>query len=72
MATIITAETIESRVEGGTRKFLFRYTLNNGEVHTRRAWVPDGTDETTERTFRGNMMLGEQAEAEAAQILAGD
>jgi hypothetical protein len=72
MATITTATTVESRVESGTRRFLFRYVLSNGETHERRAWVPDGTDDATERDARGAAMLVEQADAEAALLLGAD
>lgn len=64
MATITNAETLEARTNGGTTRFLFRFTLDTGEVHLRRAWVPSSTDETQERTRRGNMLLDELAEAE--------
>ncbi len=69
MATITLSETLEARKSGSICKYLFRYTLDFGEVHIRRAWVPDTVDEATERTTRGVLMLQELAEAEAARCL---
>jgi hypothetical protein len=71
MAIITNAETVEARQSGSIRKYLFRYTLDNGEVHIRRAWVSQAVDETTERNARGVMMLAELAEAEAARLIDG-
>ena len=69
MATITQATTLEARQHGNTMRYLFRFTLDNGEVHERRAWVPVGTDEAEERTYRGNLCLEEQAAAEIEQVL---
>ena len=69
MATITNSETVEARVAGSITKYLFKYTLSNGEVHQRRAWVPSTTNEDTERTFRGNLMLEELAAAETDRLL---
>ncbi len=69
MATITNSETVEASVSGSITKYLFRYTLSNGEVHQRRAWVPSSTDEVTERTYRGNLMLEELADQETTRLL---
>jgi hypothetical protein len=69
MATIVTAETLQATVHGGTVRYLFQYTLDNGEIHRRRAWVPVNTNEATERTARGNALLNELANEEIGQVL---
>jgi len=69
MSTITNAETLEARVSGSTIKYLFRFTTSNGEVHTRRAWMPNTVDETTERTARGEYLIHELAEAEAISVV---
>ena len=69
MATITNAETVEARPSGSTIRYLFRFTLSNGEVHQRRAWVPSTTNEVTERTFRGSLLLEELASAEADRLM---
>jgi hypothetical protein len=70
MATVTEAITVRSEVRGNTVRHLFRYTLDNGEIHERRAWVPVNTDEATERSARQSLMLTELAEAEAARLMA--
>lgn len=70
MATITNAITVEAVVRGGITRFLFRYTLSNGEVHEQRAWVPSNTVEATERDRRGVWLLESLAEQEAARLLS--
>lgn len=69
MSSITQAETRYKQVRGGTTRYGFRYTLDNGEVHDRIAWVPSSVDEVTERTTRGQMLLDELAQAEIAKVL---
>lgn len=69
MSTITNAETLEARAQGSIVKYVFRYTVSTGEVHTRRAWVPNTVNEVTERTARGEYLLYELAEAEAAAVI---
>ena len=71
MSTIVSAVTKYKQVRGATTRYGFRYTLDNGEVHDRIAWVPSTTDEVTERDARGQMMLDELAQAEIREVLGG-
>lgn len=69
MSTITNAETVEARAQGSIVKYLFKYTISTGEVHTRRAWVQNTVDETTERTARGVYLIQELAETEAISVV---
>lgn len=69
MSTIVDAVTRYKQVRGGTTRYGFRYTLDNGEVHDRIAWVPSSIDEATERDARGVLLLDELAQAEIAGLL---
>lgn len=71
MSTIIEAVTRYKQVRGGTTRYGFRFTLDNGEVHDRIAWVSSETDEATERDARGVMLLDELARREIEDILGG-
>lgn len=71
MSSITQAETRYKQVRGGTTRYGFRYTLDNGEVHDRAAWVPSTVDEVTERNARGQMLLDELAQAELNEVLGG-
>lgn len=71
MSSITQAETRYKQVRGGTTRYGFRYTLDNGEVHDRIAWVPSSVDEVAERTTRGQMLLDELAQAEINGVLGG-
>jgi len=71
MSTIVDAVTRYKQVRGGTTRYGFRYTLDNGEVHDRIAWVSSETDEATERDARGVMLLDELARREIEEILGG-
>lgn len=69
MSTIVDAVTRYKQVRGGTTRYGFRYTLDNGEVHDRIAWVSSSIDETTERDVRGTLLLDELAQAEIDGLL---
>lgn len=69
MSTITQAETRYKQIRGNTTRYGFRYTLDNGEVHDRIAWVLSSVDEVTERTARGQMLLDELAQAEINEVL---
>lgn len=69
MATITEAVTVEAVPRGGTVRYRFRYTLDTGETHERRAWVPTSTDEATERDARGAALLEELARSEVNEVL---
>lgn len=69
MSTIVDAVTRYKQVRGGTTRYGFRYTLDNGEVHDRIAWVSSSIDETTERDARGTLLLDELAQAEINGLL---
>lgn len=69
MSAIVEAVTRYKQLRGNTTRYGFRYTLDNGEVHDRIAWVPSETDEVTERNARGVMLLDELAQAEIQQVL---
>lgn len=69
MSAIIRAVTRYKQVRGNTTRYGFRYTLDNGEVHDRIAWVPSSIDEATERDARGVLLLDELAQAEIAGLL---
>jgi hypothetical protein len=69
MATIVSSETRYKQVRGNTTRYGFRYTLDNGEVHDRIAWVESSVDEAVERDARGQMMLDELAQAEISGVL---
>ena len=71
MSTIVDAVTRYKQVRGGTTRYGFRFTLDNGEVHDRIAWVSSETDEATERDARGVMLLDELARREIEEILGG-
>lgn len=71
MSTIVEAVTRYKQVRGGTTRYGFRYTFDNGEVHDRIAWVPSSIDEATERDARGVMLLDELARREIEEILGG-
>lgn len=71
MSTITQAVTRYKQVRGGTTRYGFRFTLDNGEVHDRIAWVSSETDEATERDARGVMLLDELARREIEEILGG-
>lgn len=71
MSAIVEAVTRYKQVRGGTTRYGFRYTLDNGEVHDRIAWVPSTVDEVTERDARGVMLLDELAQAEIREVLGG-
>ena len=69
MSTIVDAVTRYKQVRGGTTRYGFRYTLDNGEVHDRIAWVSSSIDEATERDARGVLLLDELAQAEIDGLL---
>ena len=70
MSTITSATTVSKEErQSGTVRYKFRYELDVGEVHERIAWVSVVVDEATERTARGERLLTELAEAEAAEII---
>lgn len=71
MSTIVSAVTKYKQVRGGTTRYGFQYTLDNGEVHDRIAWVPSTVSEATERDARGQMLLDELAQAELNEVLGG-
>ena len=70
MATITNAVTISKQARGTTTRYRFRYTLDNGDVHERNAWVSSTIVEADERTARGTMMLDELAQAEINEVLS--
>lgn len=71
MAAIVSSETKATEVrQNGITRYRFRYVVDTGETRERIAWVPSATDEATERTFRGNLLLQELADAEFNQMLS--
>lgn len=69
MSTIVDAVTRYKQVRGNTTRYGFRYTLDNGEVHDRIAWVSSSIDEAAERDARGVLLLDELAQAEIDGLL---
>lgn len=72
MATITNSVLVESAERGTMKRNLYRYTLDNGEVHERRGWIATGADNTADMNARGIAALTELAEAEIERILNGD
>jgi hypothetical protein len=70
MAAITTSETIQAIQNGSVIRYLFRYELDNGEVHYARAWVANDVNEVDERARRGDLLLTSLARAEIDSLLA--
>jgi hypothetical protein len=69
MTTIVSAITVSKQVRPATTRYRFRYTLSNGEVQDRIAWVSNSVDEAAERDARGVYLLEEMAVAEFNTLL---
>jgi hypothetical protein len=70
MAAITQSTTLSSGISGVTVRYLFRYVLDNGEVHYREAWVAQGSNEATVRAARAATLLAELADAEFEGLLS--
>jgi hypothetical protein len=64
MATITTSVVVESVDRGSYKRNLYRYTLDNGEVHERRGWIATAVDNATDMNMRGTLLLDMLAQAE--------
>lgn len=67
MATITNSVVVESVSHGSYKRNLYRYTIDTGETHERRSWVPSATDNATDMDAVGVRMLDELAQAEIAR-----
>ena len=71
MAAITNSEIVESINRVSTKRNLYRFTLDNGEVHERRSWVPVATDNAADLAAVGGRLLDELARAEIKALLGG-
>jgi hypothetical protein len=69
MATITSATIVESITRGGTKRNRYRYTLDTGETHERRGWIPVAADSDADMSARGAQLLDELAETEIRRVL---
>jgi hypothetical protein len=64
MATITNSVVVESVDRGSYKRNLYRYTIDNGEVHEQRGWIPTSTDNATDMAMRGTLLLESLVQAE--------
>lgn len=69
MATITNSTVVESISRGGWKKNLYRYTLDNGEVHVARGWIASSVDDAADMATRGQHLLVSLAEREADEVI---
>jgi hypothetical protein len=69
--TVASSRTVSSDVRDTYTRYVYEYTLSNGEVYQERAGLPTGVDADAERVARGQRVLDSLVTRELTELLEG-